>query len=194
MKTHAILSVCLGTILLANCANSSSNVQTTNTAIANNSTANKAANSAANSANQTATPVAEKTVSATSNFAGNWDSEKFNVKGDKYTQLTLTIKQTGENVSGTYSVVDYIGKNPQVEDGNQTPFAGTVKDNVVTIKFDPDATVPGYEENVKYKAPADGKAPATATLTLSGSDLQWKLASGSSPFDMPREVKLNKAK
>ncbi len=192
MKTHATLSVCLGTLLLANCAGSSQILQT-NMPTANNSTVNKSATPAANSTNQTATPIAEKTASA-ANFAGNWDSEEINKKGNKYTQLSLMIKQTGGNVSGIYSVVDYVGKDPQIEDGNQTPFAGTIKDNVVTIKFDPDATVAGYEENVKYKEPAGGKAPAMATLTLSNSSLEWKLASGSSPFDIPREIKLSKAK
>ena len=96
-------------------------------------------------------------------------------------------------MTGTYSVTDFVGKEPQIEDGNQTPFTGTVKDGVASIKFDPDATVPGYEENVKYKEPAGGKA-STATLTLSGGKLEWKLTGGASPFDIPKAVVLGKSK
>lgn len=192
LKIYLLLSLCLGMTLLAGCAGTTRNSDA-NAAAAND--ANKSVNPTANPTNRqaTATPVAEQTASKT-NFAGNWDSERFNVKGKQYTQLSLFIKQSGENISGTYSVVDYIGGDPQIEDGNQTPFTGTVKGNVATIKFDPDATVPGYEENVKYKEPADGKAPSTATLTFADNKLQWKLASGASPFEIPNDIVLNKAK
>ena len=176
--------------MLAGCPGNIANTNT-NAPTANNVAANKTGNLNANQANQSASPAA--TPAAKANFGGNWDSEQFNKQGNKYTQLSLFIKQTGENISGTYSVVDYVGKDPQIEDGNQTPFVGTVKDNVATIKFDPDATVPGYEENVKYKEPENGK-PSTATLTLSDGKLQWNLTGGTSPMDIPKEIVLNKAK
>jgi hypothetical protein len=101
--------------------------------------------------------------------------------------------QNGENVTGTYGVADFVGKEAQIEDGNQTPFTGRIKDNIATIKFDTQATVAGYEQNVEYKEPANGK-PSTATLTFSGNKVQWKLTSGQSPFEIPKDIMLNKAK
>ena len=197
MKTYIFLFVITGTLLLNGCAANTPNTRT-NAPAANSESANKPANAAnaANAANtNAAAPTAAKTVSATTSFAGDWDSEKYNVKGNAYTQLSMRIKQTGENLSGTYSVVDYIGKEAQVEDGNQTPFIGTVKDGIASIKFDANATVPGYEENVKYKESEEGK-PSTATLTIAGDGLQWKLekSSGDAPFEMPQTIKLNKSK
>lgn len=155
-------------------------------------TANTNANSKNTNTAASPSPSPEKTI-ANVNLAGNWKSEFFNKKGEAYTQLTLNIEQTGETVSGIYSVDDYIGDQWQGEDGNKTPFTGTVKDGVATIKFDINATVPGYEENVKYKEPTDGK-PSTATLTMNSNKLNWKLASGESPMEVPKEITLNKAK
>jgi hypothetical protein len=192
LKIYILLSLSAAALLLlAGCAGKTEN-SNANALNANNTAVNKPNNPKANSTNQSPPPAVKETTSTT-NFSGNWDSEHFNKEGNKYTQLSLMIKQKGETINGTYSIVDYIGKEPQVEDGNQTPFTGTVKDNVATIKFDPDATVPGYEENVKYKEPASGK-PATATLTFSDNKLQWKLTSGQSPFDIPKDIVLSKAK
>lgn len=175
--------------MLVGCSTKTENTNATNNATkVNNTVANK--NTVATT--QSPSPATEKSVAAV-NVAGNWDSEFFNKKGESYTQLTLNIKQTGETVSGIYSVTDYVGDQPQVEDGNQTPFTGTVKDGVITIKFDINATVPGYEENVKYKEPASGKT-STATLTMSGDKLTWKLAGGESPTEVPKDVSLIKAK
>ena len=190
MKKHTLLIIGLGIILLAGCPAKTENTNASNNANkANNSVANKNTNTAVN---QSPSPAAEKSV-ATANLAGNWESEFFNKKGESYTQLTLNIKQTGETVSGTYSVTDYVGDQPQVEDGNQTPFTGTVAGGVATIKFDTNATVPGYEENVKYKEPTDGK-PSTTTLTMDGGKLKWKLTGGDSPMEIPKEIVLNKVK
>lgn len=197
MNKYKILTICLGTLFSINCGGTTTNIAvntTANSSAANNSsTANKNANAPVNAASPNAAPTAEKPAAVS--FGGDWDSEKYNVKGKNYTQLSLRIKQTGENVSGTYSVVDYVGDEPQVEDGNQTPFVGTIKDGVATIKFDQNATVPGYEENVKYAEPETGK-PSTATLTQSGESLQWKMGTtgNDTPFEMPPSVKLNKFK
>ncbi|CAN5241674.1 hypothetical protein BH10ACI1_BH10ACI1_13810 [soil metagenome] len=189
MKKHTLLFICLGVISLAGCPAKTANNNANNNA---NTANNNAANKNTNAVSQTPSPATEKSVTKV-DFAGNWDSEFFNKKGETHTQLTLNIKQTGETVTGTYSVTDYIGDEPQVEDGNQTPFTGTVKDGVATIKFDVNATVPGYEENVKYKEPTDGK-PSTATLTINSGKMQWKLTGGDSPMEIPKEITLSKGK
>lgn len=191
----ALLTLLLGAFIFTNCTTSSENSTTANNANTSNGNAannnSKTGNTNVNSApkNDAAT-TAEKPA----NLAGNWDSEKLNVKGDKRTEVSLFIKQDGEKISGTYSVVDFIGDEPQVEDGNQTPFAGTIKGSVATIKFDPEATVAGYEENVRYKEPADGRKPATATLTLSGKDLQVNITSGEFSSDVPKKITFQKSK
>ena len=191
MSKTTILIIAFGAILLAGCPAKTENTNTANNAnkanTANNSAANKNTNVAVNQS-----PTTEKSVEKV-NVDGRWESEFFNKKGEAYTQLTLNIKQSGETVSGTYSVIDYIGDEAQVEDGNQTPFTGTIKDGVAEIKFDNNATVAGYEENVKYKEPTSGK-PSTATLTLDGGKLKWKLTSGDSPTENTKEITLNKVK
>ena len=67
-------------------------------------------------------------------------------------------------VSGTYSVDDFVNGRWLGEDGNQTPFRGEERDGKVLVEFDPAATVPGYTENVTYKAPADGRKPREAAF------------------------------
>jgi len=186
-----IITIVLSGILLAGCpaktenTNKANNVNTTNTA--NNSAENKNTNTAVNQS-----PANEKPAEKV-NLDGNWESEFFNKKGENYTQMTLFIKQTGDTINGTYSVNDYVGGEWQGEDGNQTPFTGTMKDGKFEIKFDTNATVPGYEENVKYKDPTEGK-PSTATLTLNGGKLTWKLTGGESPAENLKEITLTKVK
>jgi hypothetical protein len=190
LKNYLVLSLCLGAASLAGCGGNVVNVSV-NAPAANNGAANKPANSNANSTAQTP-KSAESPAAAKVDFSGYWDSGQYDKKGNEYTQLSLSIKQNGETVSGTYSVIDFVGKEPQIEDGNQTPFTGTIKDGVASIKFDTAATVAGYEENVKYKEPADGK-PSTATLTLSGDKLQWKMTGGDTSTGLPKESSLGKA-
>jgi hypothetical protein len=189
LKIYLLLSLLFGISLLIGCTGSTVN---TNTTTANNAVTNKSTNLNTSSPNQSSASVERQTFSKI-NFTGNWDSEEFNKEGNKYTQLSIRIMQNGENVTGTYGVADFVGKEAQIEDGNQTPFTGTIKDNVATIKFDTQATVAGYEQNVEYKEPVNGK-PSTATLTFSGNKVQWKLTSGQSPFEIPKDIVLNKAK
>lgn len=190
---YVLLTLFVSLFVFSNCSATSTNSTTSNevnknanktTAEKTNVTANKEKTAAANS---------EKT-SEKVDFAGFWDSEKLNVKGNKWTQVSLNIKQNGDKISGIYSVVDYIGDEPQVEDGNQNPFIGTIKDGTATIKFDPENVQPGYEENVEYKEPADGKAPATATLTMSGKDLQVNVTSGEFAERVPKKITFKKTK
>lgn len=196
MKLQTILIIGLGAGLLAGCPAKTDNTNTANnsnkTNTANNSANNSAANKNTNAAVTNQSPANEKPTEKV-NLNGNWESELFNKKGDKYTQMTLFIEQKGETINGTYSVTDYVGDEAQIEDGNQTPFTGTMKDGKYEIKFDTNATVPAYEENVKYKEPTSGK-PSTATLTMEGAKMKWSLTSGESPMGSPKEITLTKIK
>lgn len=192
LKLQTILIIGLGAGLLAGCPAKTENTNTANninkTNAENSSTANKNTNTAvANNSAANDKPVEKVKLD------GNWESEFFNKKGENYTQMTLYIEQKGDTINGTYSVVDYVGDEAQIEDGNQTPFTGTLKDNVADIKFDTNATVPAYEENVKYKEPTDGK-PSTATLTMDGGKIKWKHAGGETVAQTPKEIVLTKIK
>ena len=193
---YLLLTLFVGLFAFAAC--SATNTNPTNSNEANKNVSNTNKTTADKPKTNTDT---EKTTNANSektaekvDFSGFWDSEKLNVKGDKWTQVSLNVKQNGDKISGIYSVVDYIGDEPQVEDGNQNPFIGTIKDGTATIKFDPDNVQPGYEENVQYKEPADGKAPATATFTMSGKDLTVNITSGEFAERVPKKITFKKAK
>lgn len=195
MKLQTILIIGLGASLLAGCPAKTENTNTANT----NSNKTNAANNSAptnKNANKNAvtnqSPATDKPVEKI-NLNGKWESEFFNKKGENYTQFTIFIKQSGDTINGTYSVDDYVGGEWQGEDGNQTPFTGTLKDNVAEMKFDATATIPGYEENVKYKDPTSGK-PSTATLTIDGGRMKWKLTGGESPAENLKEIVLTKVK
>lgn len=110
--------------------------------------------------------------------AGRWVWKEAARRNQPQTQFTLVIKRVRDRVSGTYSVDQFINGEWQGEDGNQTPFAGRINGGRVEIEFDPDATVPGYEENVTYKPPTDGSKPSLAVLTLLGRTLNWRLVTG----------------
>ena len=107
-------------------------------------------------------------------------------------QFTIVIKHKGDVVSGTYSVDEFINGKWQGEDGNQTPFSGRVKGATVEIEVDPSATVAGYEENVTYTPPTDGRKPSTAVITLNGPTLQWRLVRGPGIDGVPASVVLKR--
>ncbi|HKO61982.1 MAG TPA: hypothetical protein VJV03_12540 [Pyrinomonadaceae bacterium] len=110
--------------------------------------------------------------------AGRWVWKAPARRNQPQTQFTLVIKRAGDKVSGTYSVDQFINGEWQGEDGNQTPFAGRLNRGRLEIEFDPDATVPGYQENVTYKPPTDDRKPSLAVLTLQGRTLNWRLLTG----------------
>lgn len=110
--------------------------------------------------------------------AGRWQWKERAVKNKLQTQFTLVISGKGKSVRGTYSVDEFINGTWQGEDGNQTPFRGEIEGKVIKIEFDPMATVPGYEQNVTYKPPADGRKPSVAFLSVSGGTLLWRFISG----------------
>lgn len=109
---------------------------------------------------------------------GRWVWKEVARRNQPQTQFTLVINRVGNKVTGTYSVDEFVNGVWQGEDGNQTPFAGRINGGRVEIEFDPDATVPGYEENVTYKPPTDGRKPAVAVLTLQGRTLNWRSVTG----------------
>lgn len=83
-----------------------------------------------------------------SGLAGRWVWKEMARRNQPQTQFTLVITRAADKVTGTYSVDQFINGEWQGEDGNQTPFVGRIIRGGAEIEFDPDATVPGYEQNV----------------------------------------------
>jgi|SRR5882724_291784 len=123
---------------------------------------------------------------------GRWVWKEVARKNKPQTQFTLVISRKGDVVRGVYSVDEFINGEWQGEDGNQTPFRGRVMSRRVQIEFDPSATVPGYEQNVTYKAPTDGRKPSVATLTFKGGTLLWRLANGNPIERVPAKLVLHR--
>jgi hypothetical protein len=107
-------------------------------------------------------------------------------------QFTLILHRKGNVASGVYSVDEFINGTWQGEDGNQTPFRGRMEGNKIRIEFDPLATVPGYQKDVTYSAPVDGRKPSTALLTLSGQALQWRLTRRPGIEGVPAQLALRR--
>jgi hypothetical protein len=107
--------------------------------------------------------------------SGRWVWKQAARKNEPQLQFTLNINRQGNTVRGVYSVDQFINGRWQGEDGNQTPFKGHVKGDIIQIEFDPEATVPGYQENVTYSPPSDGRKAGAAVLTLRGQTLIWRL-------------------
>ena len=123
---------------------------------------------------------------------GRWVWKQAARRNKPQVQFTLTIRRRGDVLRGIYSVDEFINGRWQGEDGNQTPFLGRVKDDTIQIEFDPLATVPGYQENVTYSAPSDGRKPSTAMLTMSGQILLWRLSRGPGIEGVPAEFALRR--
>jgi hypothetical protein len=125
--------------------------------------------------------------------SGRWVWKEVARKNKPQTQFTVVINRKGDVIRGTYSVDEFINGEWQGEDGNQTPFRGRViSRGVVEIEFDPSATAPGYEQNVTYKAPTDGRKPSVAVLTFKGGTLLWRLAHGSRIHGVPAKLTLHR--
>lgn len=122
---------------------------------------------------------------------GRWAWQETARKDKPQTQFSISIRRQGNVVSGVYSVDEFINGEWQGEDGNQTAFVGRIKGNTMLIKFDPDATVPGYQENVIYRAPARGR-PSSATLTLKGQTLLWRFTNGRRIVEVPDKLTLRR--
>ncbi len=87
---------------------------------------------------------------------------------------------------------EFINGKWQGEDGNQTPFIGSLNGSEMQIEFDPLATEPGYEQNVSYVAPSDGRKPSVAIVRRSSSNLRWRLARGPGIAGVPANVVLSR--
>lgn len=124
--------------------------------------------------------------------AGRWVWKEVARKDKPQTQFTLVIHREGNAVRGTYSVDEFINGDWQGEDGNQTPFRGHVAGGRIKIEFDPSATFPGYEKNVTYKDPTDGRKASVAALTMKGRTLIWQLVDGSRIERVPIKVVLRR--
>lgn len=125
---------------------------------------------------------------------GRWQWKERAVRNKPQRQFTLVIQGTGKTVRGTYSVDEFINGEWQGEDGNQTAFRGQIQGRLIKIEFDPMATVPGYEENVIYKPPADGRKPSAAFLTISGRTLLWRFIAGERIVGVPSSLTLHRDK
>lgn len=126
-------------------------------------------------------------------ITGRWEWLEVAVKDKPQTRFSLMITRKANIVRGVYSVDEFINGEWQGEDGNQTPFLGVVKNKNITLEFDPLATVPGYQHNVNYKAPTDGRQPSIARLVLSGRTLRWQIVSGAGIEGLPNTLALRRA-
>jgi hypothetical protein len=122
--------------------------------------------------------LAVATQAQTSAVSGRWQWKEAASKNKPQIQFTLTIDRAGNSVRGVYSVDEFINGEWQGEDGNQTAFRGQIKGSTMRIEFDPMATVPGYEENVVYKPPSDGRKPSVAEIKSKGATLVWRFVAG----------------
>lgn len=129
---------------------------------------------------------------ARGSVSGRWIWKAVARKNKPQTQFSIVIRRDGNVVRGTYSVDEFINGEWQGEDGNQTAFVGRVKGNTIRIEFDPAATVPGYQENVRYQAPTDGRQPSVAVLTLTGQTLAWRFVSGAPLEEVPAKLSLRR--
>jgi len=123
---------------------------------------------------------------------GRWVWKEVASKNQPQTQFTVVIYREGEVVRGSYSVDQFINGEWQGEDGNQTPFVGRVTSRKVQIEFDPSAIVPGYQRNVTYKPPADGRKPSVAVLIFKGGTLLWRLVQGNPIDGVPDKLVLHR--
>ena len=124
------------------------------------------------------------------NLSGRWVWKEIVHKNNSQTQFRVVIRREGNIVRGIYSVDEFVNGKWQGEDGNQTPFVGHISGNDVKIEFDPLATQPGYEKNVSYAAPSDGRKPSMAIITRSGSNLRWRLIRGPGIEGVPASIVL----
>lgn len=127
-----------------------------------------------------------------SSVSGSWQWKERAIKNKPQRQFTLAIQGSGKTVRGTYSVDEFINGEWQGEDGNQTAFRGQIKGKLIKIEFDPMASAPGYEENVTYEAPRDGRKPSVAFLTISGRTLLWRFISGDRITGVPSSLTLHR--
>ena len=129
-----------------------------------------------------------------SRVGGTWKWVGKRNKQKEHTEFTLNIVQKGSSLTGTYSVDYFIDGEWQGEDGNQTPFRGSMRGAVGVIEFDREATVPGYTESVKYERPKDRAKIGFAAVKLANGRLHWTHSRGPAIEDVPRKAVLSRAR
>lgn len=128
----------------------------------------------------------------TQTVTGRWMWKETPGRNKPQTQFTVVIERAGNTVRGTYSVDEFINGEWQGDDGNQTPFVGRIKGSTARIQFDPMATAPGYEQNVTYRAPTDGRKPSEAILSLKGRQLLWRFVRRTRITNVPARLWLHR--
>jgi hypothetical protein len=123
---------------------------------------------------------------------GRWVWKEVARKNKPQKQFSMVIHRQGDLIHGTYSVDEFINGKWQGEDGNQTPFRGRANPSGVEIEFDPSAVVPGYQENVVYTAPTDGRKPSVAVLKVQGGILLWRFSRGDRIEGVPARLSLHR--
>jgi hypothetical protein len=129
---------------------------------------------------------------AQAGLSGNWEWRSPMDKDKRQTIFGINVIVKKGKVSGTYFFNDL--QNGETEsDGAVAGFIGTVKGNVMTVEFDPQAGDPGYTENVRYRRPK-GRLPSLATVTLKNGKLEWVQTRGELGQDMPKTLTLKRSK
>jgi hypothetical protein len=98
------------------------------------------------------------------NVTGQWIWKQSARTNRPQIQFRIVIRSEGNMLRGIYSVDEFVNGKWQGEDGNKTAFVGHIDGSDVKIEFDPLATQPGYERNVSYAPPSDGRKPSMAII------------------------------
>ena len=134
---------------------------------------------------------------ANTNIKGSWLWESRPDKSGSRTVVGFGFAQTGNRVSGSYSVSSTGG--PDDDDGagaGSIPFIGTINGNTINIEYDPEDVHTDFETKFRYHRPK-GKAPATATLTLQNGKLELRQTSGDladKSMNVPRQFTMRRDK
>jgi hypothetical protein len=123
---------------------------------------------------------------------GEWVWKQIGSTNKSQIKFRIVIRHEGNILRGIYSVDEFVNGQWQGEDGNQTPFVGHRDGSGVRIEFDPLATQPGYEKDVSYTAPSDGRKPSIAIIRRSGSNLRWRLVRGPGIDGVPTDLVLRR--
>ncbi len=108
---------------------------------------------------------------------GGWYWEGRPDKTGSRSVVGLTIKQTGNRVSGSYYVSSTGGPEDDTTDAASIPFSGTISGDTINIEFDPEDLHTIDETNFRYHKPK-GKKANTASLTLKDGKLEVKQLEG----------------
>ena len=132
---------------------------------------------------------------ANTNIKGSWLWKSPPDKSGSRTVVGFGFAQTGNRVSGSYSVSSTGGPDDGAGAGS-IPFIGTINGNTINIEYDPEDVHTDFETKFRYHRPK-GKAPATATLTLQNGKLELRQTSGDladKSMNVPRQFTMRRDK